>query len=170
MCYAFIVCSLEGKKYEDGSQTKVDCNDWLVFIRCLFHGFILLSECKIILCNDLYISVCACGSWVCSSKKCDEQLNEIDDVDEDEDLDDELDEAEDETEDKASSKDEVKILKIEEDIDLKIDDPDEDQPAKSIFDTDDDDDSDDDEDDEDDDEEIDVEPIKKSKNKKKKST
>ena len=24
----FIVCSLEGKKYEDGSQTKVDCNDW----------------------------------------------------------------------------------------------------------------------------------------------
>ena len=22
------VCSLENKKYEDGSQTKVDCNDW----------------------------------------------------------------------------------------------------------------------------------------------
>ncbi|XP_032787033.1 follistatin-related protein 1 [Daphnia magna] len=138
------LCSLEGKKYEDGSQTKVDCND----------------------------CVCACGSWVCSSKKCDEELNEIDDVDEDEDLEDELDEDEDKSEDLTSTKDEVKILKIEEDIDLKIDDPDEDQPPK--INSDDDDDMDDEDDEEDDDEdyddEIDVKPIKKSKNKKKKST
>ena len=114
------------------------------------------------------ISVCACGSWVCSSKKCDEELNEIDDLDDDEDLDDELDEAEDQSED--NSKDEVKILKIEEDIDLKIDDPDEDQPPKINSDDDDDMDEEDDEEDEEDDEEIDVEPIKKSKNKKKKFT
>lgn len=46
------LCSLEGKKYEDGSQTKVDCND----------------------------CVCACGSWVCSSKTCD-LINDIDDDD-----------------------------------------------------------------------------------------
>lgn len=94
------LCSLDGKKYEDGSQTKVDCND----------------------------CVCACGSWVCSSKKCHEELNEMDDVDEDEDLEDELDEPE-EMEAKGSKDDVNKILKIEEDIDLKIDDPDEDQPS-----------------------------------------
>lgn len=32
------VCSLEGKKYEDGSQTKVDCNDWLV-VSAIFFFF-----------------------------------------------------------------------------------------------------------------------------------
>ena len=48
---AVAVCSLEGKKYEDGSQTKVDCND----------------------------CVCACGSWVCSSSACD-QANDIDEI------------------------------------------------------------------------------------------
>ncbi len=54
-------------------------------------------------------SVCACGSWVCSSKKCDDKkFNEIDDLDDDEDLDDLEDEAE------NVKDDQIKILKIEE--------------------------------------------------------
>jgi len=95
------LCSLEGKKYEDGSQTKVDCND----------------------------CVCACGSWVCSSKKCD-KANSIDELDDDdEDLEDELDEPEDAIEDRNNGKVEDKIFKIEEDVFEKVDDPDEDHPA-----------------------------------------
>merc|ERR1711911_168739 len=85
--------SLEGKRFEDGSQTKVDCN-----------------EC-----------VCACGSWVCSSKTCQQQqemehdrLNEIDQL---------LDKEEDEDEEDLSEVN--KIFKIEED-DAMID-PDEDE-------------------------------------------
>ncbi|XP_065560412.1 follistatin-related protein 1-like isoform X2 [Artemia franciscana] len=46
------MCSLEGKQYEDGAETDVDCND----------------------------CVCACGSWVCTSRSCDKSKeNEIDD-------------------------------------------------------------------------------------------
>jgi len=98
------LCSLEGKKYEDGSQTKVDCN-----------------EC-----------VCACGSWVCSSKMCQQQqqhhhnhFNEIDQL-LDKDEEDEMmndDEGEDEDEEDLSEVD--KIFKIEEDD--AIIDPDEDE-------------------------------------------
>ena len=52
--------------------------------------------------------MCACGSWVCSSKKCDQKLNDIDELDDEEDLEDELQEAE-------NVKDnQVKILEIEE--------------------------------------------------------
>ncbi|XP_067129323.1 follistatin-related protein 1-like isoform X2 [Centruroides vittatus] len=36
------LCSLEGKKYEDGAETSVDCNN----------------------------CVCACGNWVCTSSTC----------------------------------------------------------------------------------------------------
>jgi len=98
------LCSLEGKRFEDGSQTKVDCN-----------------EC-----------VCACGSWVCSSKTCQQQqemehdrLNEIDQLldkdEEDEIMNDDVEEDEDE-EDLSEVN---KIFKIEED-DAMID-PDEDE-------------------------------------------
>lgn len=62
----------------------------------------------------------------------------------------------------------IKISNVYKDVDLKIDDPDEDQPAKSIASLlDDDEDEDDDDDDEDDDEEDDEDEVKPKKNNKK---
>lgn len=46
------LCSLEGKKYEDGSETSVDCNN----------------------------CVCACGNWVCTSSTCLEYIEKRDTV------------------------------------------------------------------------------------------
>lgn len=149
------LCSLEGKKYEDGSQTKVDCND----------------------------CVCACGSWICSSKKCEKEAtefgDELSDDDFDEDLEDELNEPEDTEVRKSGKVEDIedKIFKIEEDIFAKVDDPDEDQPAKiswKAVDLDDDELEGEDEDEELDDnieeEEDDPEPVKKKSNKSKKHT
>lgn len=94
------LCSLEGKQFEDGSQTKVDCN-----------------EC-----------VCACGSWVCSSKSCHDHVSDIDqllDEDDDDNLDDEMINDDDQDQDVDDLGEKNKILKIEEDD--AIIDPDEDE-------------------------------------------
>jgi len=53
------VCSLESKHYDDGTETRVDCN-----------------EC-----------ICACGNWVCTSSTCDSDEDDTPLLDNDEDLD-----------------------------------------------------------------------------------
>lgn len=65
-------------------------------------------------------SVCACGSWICSSKKCEKEASELGDElgddDFDEDLEDELNEPEDADVRKSGKFEDIedKIFKIEE--------------------------------------------------------
>lgn len=132
------MCSLENKKYEDGSQTKVDCND----------------------------CVCACGSWVCTSKACD-QLSEIEEIDEDEVMEEDGDDILNDTDnDIAQDVDDqklaTKILEIEED-DTNVDPDEDDIVDENVDDAADDDDDADDYDDDFEEEK----KVKKSKKKKK---